>query len=291
MDNKQEPNFQMQLAVIDREVDNSHINQRLMDGYINATSLCKACKKDFHDYYRLKATKEFLCELSSETGIPVSALIQVVKGGVPQFQGTWVHPQAAINLAQWASPRFAVLVSKWVFEWMQGNFSTSSNIPYHLKRYLLNRSKIPVGYFSAFNEIVYSLIAPLEDMGYTLPDRMVPDISEAKVFCRWLRETKHIDTDKFPTYTHEYSDGRKIPNVKLYPNELLPDFRAHFNDEWLLQRAQKYFSKKDASALPYLQKMILHLPKVSENKSISTGNNDDFDKWIDKILGYTIDED
>lgn len=40
MDKKKEPNFQMQLAVIDREVDNFHINQRLIDGYINALNNC-----------------------------------------------------------------------------------------------------------------------------------------------------------------------------------------------------------------------------------------------------------
>lgn len=290
MDKKEEPNFQMQLAVIDREVDNSHINQRLMDGYINATALCKACKKDFYDYSRLKSTKEFIDELSSETGIPVSALIQTVKGGTPQFQGTWVHPQVAINLAQWASPKFAVLVSKWVFEWMQGSFN-KNNMPYHLQRYLLNRGKIPVGYFSVFNEIVYSLIAPLEEMGYTLPDKLVPDISEGKVFCNWLRKERNIDPSTFPTYTHEYGDGRKIPNVKLYPNELLPDFREHFNNEWLLQRAEQYFSKKDIKAIQYLQKMVLQLPKTQKCEIKQISSNDDFDKGIDRILGYKVDED
>lgn len=290
MDKKEEPNFQMQLAVIDREVDNSHINQRLMDGYINATALCKACKKDFYDYSRLKSTKEFIDELSSETGITVSALIQTVKGGTPQFQGTWVHPQVAINLAQWASPKFAVLVSKWVFEWMQGSFN-KNNMPYHLQRYLLNRCKIPVGYFSVFNEIVYSLIAPLEEMGYTLPDKLVPDISEGKVFCNWLRKERNIDPSTFPTYTHEYGDGRKIPNVKLYPNELLPDFREHFNNEWLLQRAEQYFSKKDIKAIPYLQKMVLQLPKTQKCEIKQISSNDDFDKGIDRILGYKVDED
>lgn len=260
-DNKPQPNFQFQLAVIEREVDNSHINQRLLDGYINATALCQACGKKLNDYTRLKATNDFVTELSAETGIPATALIQIVRGGEPQFQGTWVHPQVAINLAQWASPKFAVLVSKWVFEWMQGNINgQKKNIPYHLQRYLLNRSKIPNGYFSMFNEIVYSLIAPLEDAGYTLPDRMVPDISEGKIFCKWLRE-QNIDPTTFPTYEHEYGDGRKIPGVRLYPNELLPAFRAHFNDEWLLRRVQAYFRKKDPKALPYLQKIILQLPE------------------------------
>ena len=285
MDKKKEPNFQMQLAVIDREVDNFHINQRLIDGYINATSLCKACGKNFADYKRLKTTSEFNAELSSEVGIPISALTQIVSGCIPQFQGTWVHPQIAIHLAQWVSPKFAVLVTKWVFEWMQGSFS-KKNIPYHLQRYLLNRGRIPVGYFSVFNEIVYSLIAPLEEMGYTLPDKLVPDISEGKVFCNWLRKEKNIDPSTFPTYIHEYGDGRKIPNVRLYPNELLPDFREHFNNEWLLQKAEQYFLKKDIKAIPYLQKMVLQLPKAQKCEIKEIRSNDDFDKGIDNIIGF-----
>jgi hypothetical protein len=55
-------------------------------------------------------------------GIPISeqnqGLIQIVKGGNSQLQGTWIHPYVSINLAQWCSPRFAVHVAKWVFELM-----------------------------------------------------------------------------------------------------------------------------------------------------------------------------
>jgi hypothetical protein len=47
-------------------------------------------------------------------------LVQIKKGGVKNEQGTWVHPQVAIHLAQWLSPTFAVKVSKWVFNWMSG---------------------------------------------------------------------------------------------------------------------------------------------------------------------------
>ena len=51
------------------------------------------------DYKRLKATSEFVSELSSDVGFPISALIQVVSGGIPQFQGTWTYPQVTVSLA------------------------------------------------------------------------------------------------------------------------------------------------------------------------------------------------
>jgi hypothetical protein len=107
--------------------------------------ISKAAGKLFADYARLSTTKEFLSALEADMGIPISALIQQVKGGKPEYQGTWVHPQIAINLAQWASPKFAVLVSKWVFEWMSGNVPNRSKLPYHIQRYLINRSEIRGG--------------------------------------------------------------------------------------------------------------------------------------------------
>lgn len=104
-----------------REVNQIEIDQRINDGYVNATALCKASGKLIADYLRLDSTKEFLTELESDVGNPISELVQVVKGGNPQLQGTWVHPYVAINLGQWLSPKFAVQVSKWVFEWMNND--------------------------------------------------------------------------------------------------------------------------------------------------------------------------
>ncbi len=104
-----------------REVDSIAIDQRISDGYINATALCKVAGKRINDYLRLDSTKEFLVELASDTGNPVTELIQMIRGGNPQLQGTWIHPYVAINLGQWLSPKFAVQVSKWVFEWMNND--------------------------------------------------------------------------------------------------------------------------------------------------------------------------
>ena len=125
-----EPNFQMTFAFIDRQIDNNIIQQRMLDGYINATAICKASKKNFADYRRLKNTNEFLDELSAEMEIPITALIQTIKGGVPELQGTWVHPYVATNLAQWASAKTAVKVSIWVTEWINGDISLQCHIIY-----------------------------------------------------------------------------------------------------------------------------------------------------------------
>jgi hypothetical protein len=98
------------------DVDGKVVQQRGTDGYINATQLCQAAGKLFADYKRLESTKEFLNELSSIVGIPTMELVQAKTGNAVQGGGTWVHPDVAVNLAQWLSARFAVLVSKWVRE-------------------------------------------------------------------------------------------------------------------------------------------------------------------------------
>ena len=87
------------------------------DGYIFATALCKTVGKKTNDWLRLKETKEFIKELENfDAGIPVSKIIEVYKAGNKCLQGTWVHPDLGIQLAQWCSSSFSLQVSKWVRE-------------------------------------------------------------------------------------------------------------------------------------------------------------------------------
>lgn len=247
--------MQYSLDLITHNVDDSVIHQRTEDGYVNASAMCKAAGKLFNDYSRLKNTNAFLEELSRSTGIPVDLLIITIIDGENGGRGTWVHPQVAINLGQWCSPKFAVAVAKWVNDWISGNLKPKPIIPYHLERYMQNLHLIPPTHFSMLNELTINLIARMEQLGYTLPENMVPDISEGKMFSKWLREEKSIDTKSLPTYKHSYQDGR-IVNARLYPIELLPDFRRHFNNIWLPQKSIAYFQKRDANALPYLTKVF-----------------------------------
>ena len=49
--------------------------------------------------------------------IHISQLIDVKKGNSSKFsQGSWIHPDLAVQLAQWISPIFALQVSKWIRE-------------------------------------------------------------------------------------------------------------------------------------------------------------------------------
>lgn len=252
--------LQLQAGFVDRLADNDVISQRITDGYINATSMCKAVGKKINDYSRLTTTQAFLDELSIVTGIPATGLIQSIKGGPPNLQGTWVHPQIAINLAQWLSPKFAVLVSNWVFEWMSGNIQ-QPQLPYHLKRYLVNMSSIPYGYFSMLNEVTLSLIGPLEALGYTVSSRMIPDISLGRTFSKHLRNLGY-PVDTYPKYPHKYEDGR-IVDARAYPNALIGELRRFFVEEWLRDKSHKYFAERDPNALPYLNQ-FLSLPNYRE---------------------------
>ncbi len=246
--------MQLELSLIVHTVGPDLIHQRALDGYVNATAMCKAVGKLFADYARLKTTEEFLKELSSVMGIPITGLVIAVKGGRADLQGTWVHPDVAINLGQWCSPKFAVAVSQWVREWSSGK-AKPVNLPYHIQRYIANRGEIPSTHFSMLNEMIFALIAPLEAAGYVLPDDMVPDISAGRMFCKWLRDVKGLDTDALATYRHLYGDGRVV-HPKLYPNAVLADFRKYFHETWVPQKAQAYFAERDVKALPFLPKLL-----------------------------------
>ena len=96
-------------------LNNVSITSRPIDHYVNATQLCQAGGKKFNDWIRLESTKELINELSAEAGIPVSAFVETKRGGNNKSdQGSWIHPDLSIQLAQWISPKFAIQVSKWV---------------------------------------------------------------------------------------------------------------------------------------------------------------------------------
>ena len=132
---------------------------------------------------------------------------------------------------------FAVQVSKWVFDWLGGN--VRGYMPAHVKRYIPNMAKVPHTHFSMLNEIYLNLVAPLEDFGLIMPNKMLPDASTGRMFSDFLRQ-QGIDPDSFPTYQHDFDDGRcPVVEARLYPIKYLPKFREYFKG--LIQNCTYYF--------------------------------------------------
>lgn len=86
--------------------DMYYIEYRSDDGYINVTNLCVAGEKEFDVWNNLEETKRYLQILSEYvTGM----LIKIENDDI------WVHPQVAVNIAQWISPYFEDMVSSWIY--------------------------------------------------------------------------------------------------------------------------------------------------------------------------------
>lgn len=119
---KENNKLKQQYTLVDKSdkilcLNGVNILARKSDGYINLNQLCKAAGKDFKEWKRNKKSKAFLEAFEASVGIPSNELVKY-KSGSNEERANWGHPQVAINVAQWISPKFDVQVSKWVFELM-----------------------------------------------------------------------------------------------------------------------------------------------------------------------------
>lgn len=84
-----------QFSLIHREVEHDLLHLRAADDCSDATAICQAAGKRLHPRLWQETAMAFLEELSSVTLIGATGLVPVIQGGIPQIQGTWVHPQVA----------------------------------------------------------------------------------------------------------------------------------------------------------------------------------------------------
>lgn len=125
----------MSVAVIEREANGVVVAQRREDGFINGTAMCAAHGKDISDWLKTDDTWDLVTALAEDLGVKpkshksgnsvytrVSASypsLAIVRRGSPENGGgTWLHPDLAIQLAQWCNKVFAIQVSRWVREWL-----------------------------------------------------------------------------------------------------------------------------------------------------------------------------
>ncbi|MCO8017528.1 KilA-N domain-containing protein [Brevundimonas diminuta] len=231
-------NSQPRLDLIPHDYRGEIIGQRAKDGFINATAMCKAAGKRFNDYARLGTTEAFVAELVRETGIPATELIQSVSGGDPQRQGTWVHPQVAIHLAQWASPRFAVMVSRWVLEWMSGAGSADRAWRVFTDRLDLVSDQVPAGFFCIFRETA-DVYAALIRAGINPGLRILLDISVGQHWSKfWLNQQLESRFGARARYSHYFPPywAQSLSNPQTpycYPEDALGAFKRWLRDVYI----------------------------------------------------------
>ena len=80
-------------------------------GYVNATQMCAANGKLWGHYKERKSTKAYWTALSNDIGMAISSLIIQIEA-YGNSQGTWVHPEIAIDLAQWVSFEFRIWANR-----------------------------------------------------------------------------------------------------------------------------------------------------------------------------------
>lgn len=108
-------------AIIVHQFNESTIQLRATDGYINLNQMADATGKRIDNWLRLQETTSLLREFNSQQNIDSSDprdrcfAVITVQG---RRGGTWAHPDIAIQFAQWCDPKFALQVSRWIREWL-----------------------------------------------------------------------------------------------------------------------------------------------------------------------------
>lgn len=101
------------------------IEMRKEDGFINATRLCKSAGTKWNNYFRSQKTQDFLLELAGNAPERVLDFVQSEVGG--RHSGTWVHPDVAVDLAKFCSPKFHVAVIRLVRRYLSGELTTEES--------------------------------------------------------------------------------------------------------------------------------------------------------------------
>lgn len=241
-----------QYNLIEHQVEQSIISQRASDGYVNATAMCQAAGKSLEDYVQSPSTQDFIDELAYVEGIAKVNIIQDIQEGDPQLRGVWVHPDVAINLAQWCSPQFAVMVSRFVREWLEGTHTSQTQLrswQHFHDRVDMTKNSVPPGYFGIFHEIA-SMVVPMIHSGVELNDHTMPDISVGQTWARYWKDKKLATTHgerinyphTFPEYYPQAANG--IVDAYCYPDTALGDFRKWFRENYLTKNLPNYIAGK-----------------------------------------------
>ena len=92
---------------------------------INATEMARPFRKQIGHFLALQGTRDYILLLesryrNSDIGGMLREVLRVIKGGVPELQGTWMDEKLALKFAAWLSPEFEL----WVYDRIQELLTT-----------------------------------------------------------------------------------------------------------------------------------------------------------------------
>jgi hypothetical protein len=106
-------------GLVVRTWNDAPISRRDSDGYADATAMCQANGKRWHEYSSNQRTTEYIAALGKSLNLPADQLVITTTSGPNHLRGTWVHPRLAVDLARWLSPQFAVWMDGWFLEQLE----------------------------------------------------------------------------------------------------------------------------------------------------------------------------
>ena len=121
---------------------NEHPIDFRTDAWVNATHIAKAFGKRPNDFLALPSTSDFIDALEEDLGVPTgkSGNTQVGEPDLPDSwdrppgvffttrgnfacgrqQGTWMHPDLALEFARWCSPKFSLWCNRTIRKILAG---------------------------------------------------------------------------------------------------------------------------------------------------------------------------
>ena len=135
-----------------------------------------------------------------------------------------------------------------------------SKVPAFIRRFNENWDRVDTGYFSVINELVTRLWGRLEMAGHIMADNGPdgtenrPDVSVGRLFAAWLKKHNSSASVEFSYYIH--STPQIDIDARQYPISLLPPFIEFLETVWIPEHAERYLSKRDPAALPYLPRLL-----------------------------------
>ena len=100
-------------------------DMRPKDDYVNATNWSKAFGKEWRAYRQSQRCKRTIDVLVRESDITISDVVETRRGKVHE---TWVHPEIAIDFAEWLSPEFSSFVKRIFIRYLKGDRTLAAEI-------------------------------------------------------------------------------------------------------------------------------------------------------------------